>query len=424
MLYIFDMDFVKTEVLGHDGMPKSGRYYRPANFWMVCDLEKDVWFTTPYLTPYFRAIRRASAHAFSSSHLRATLPRLQKIIARAIERIEEERVMGPVDLQELFLDMTTDIIGAVGFDMHFGGLEKTSRIPSLLREAFKQFDENNFKPHLRLYMKLFPNSKPALARKTTAESLFAEFRKITNTFMSRPYPDENTNALWASLRKLLDPDTNKPVEAEKLYGDVATLVIAGMDTTGHQLAWILAILSDYPDVVDRILDELKSNQLCGPDARDLKFEDIAELKYLNAVIKECMRIVTSTVSSGIREVAKDMSILGYRVPKGTQIFVPENVYTHMEEFYDDPKVFRPERWMGDKAKDNLAINFSYGPRDCVGQKLGIFEMQVTLIRLLPKYKFTLTDGTYDDVRRNRAYDAIVVSAEGGLPFNIEERCVT
>ena len=178
MLYIFDMDFVKTEVLGRDGMPKSRRYYHPANFWMVCDLKKDVWFTMPYLTPYFRAIRRAAAHAFSSCHLRATLPRLQKIITHAIERIEEERVMGPVDLQELFLDMTTDIIGAVGFDMHFGGLEKTSRIPSLLREAFKQFEENNFKPHLRLYMKLFPNSKPALARKTTAESLLANFKKI------------------------------------------------------------------------------------------------------------------------------------------------------------------------------------------------------------------------------------------------------
>ena len=242
--------------------------------------------------------------------------------------------------------------------------------------------------------------------------------------MSRPYPDENTNALWASFRKLIDPDTNKPVEAEKLYGDVATVVIGGMDTAGHQLGWILAILSDYPDVVDRILDELKSNQLCGPDARDLKFEDIAELKYFNAVIKECMRIVTSTTASSIREVTKDMNILGYRVPKGTQIYVPGNVYTHMEELYDDPKVFRPERWMGDKAKDNLAINFSYGPRDCVGQKLGIFEMQVTLIRLLPKYKFTLTDGTYDDVCRNRAYDAIVVSAEGGLPFNVEERCLT
>jgi len=420
-LFIFDMDFLKTEVLGRDGMPKSRRFYQCMNVAHTGDPEQSVLFTSPYLTPYFRAIRRAAAQAFSSSNMRTTLPSLQKVITDAMARIDKERVEGPVDMQELLVHMTLDVIGYVAFDQNFHGVDKTGRIPSLLEEAFLHFEDEFFKPHLQLYMKLFPNSAPAIKKRTCIESMLEEWKKVTETFMTRPSPGENENSLWASLRKVIDPDTGKPVTASRIFGDVGSLIIAGMDTTGHQMQWIFAILSDHPDVVDKILDELKSHQLYGPNSKDLQFEDLTELKYLNAVIRECMRIVTSTIGGGIREVTKDMTILGYRVPKGTQIVVPSNVYTHMEQWFDDPETFKPERWLGENAKDNLFISFSAGPRDCVGQKLGFFEMQVTLIRMLSKYKFKLSEGTYAEVRAKRSYDAIVVSAEGGLFFDITDR---
>ena len=420
-LFIFDMDFLKTEVLGRDGMPKSRKFYQCMNVAHTGDPNKDVVFTSAYLTPYFRSIRRAAAQAFSSSHLRTTLPALEEVIVQATKRIDKERAEGPVDLQELFVHMTLDVIGRVAFDQDMGGLDKTGPVPGLLKEAFLHFEDEFFKPHLQVYMKLFPNSKPAVKKRTTIENMLKQWRAVTDKFMARPFPDDSQNTLWANLRKITDPETNQPVTASRLFGDVGSLLIAGMDTTGHQLAWIMAILSDHPDVVDKVLDELKSHQLYGPDARELQFEDLTELKLLNAVIRECMRLVTSTIGMGIREVTKDMTILGYRVPKGTQIVAPANVYTHMEQYFEDPEAFKPERWLGENAKDNLQISFSYGPRDCVGQKLGFFEMQVTLIRMLTKYRFKLTEGTFAEVKANRAYDAIVVSAEGGLMFDIAER---
>eukprot|EP00210_Caulerpa_lentillifera_P004421 g4218.t1 len=420
-LFIFDVEYVKTHVLGRDGLPKSRRFYHPINSPLCGDPNRNVLFTTPYLTPYFRQVRRAAASAFSSANLRVTLPRLQEVITNAMARIDKERAQGPVNLQSLLVHMTMDVIGKVGFEQDFGGLDQTGKIYNLLKEAFMHFEDYFFKPHLQLYMRLFPNSKPAIKKRMNDEGLVMEWTKIVDGFMQREPPNEQENSLWANLRKLIDPDTGKPVEADKLIGDVATLVIAGMDTTGHQLGWILAILSDHPETVDKILDELKEHNLCGPDAKELVFENLADLKFLNAVIKECMRILTSTVIIGVREAVEDMNILGYRVPKGTQICVPSNVYPHMEEHYDDPESFKPDRWLHEKSGDNLYLPFSYGVRDCVGQRLGFFEMQVTLIRFLMKYRIKLTEGSFDEVRANRAYDAMVVSAEGGLFFDVTDR---
>jgi len=419
-LFVFDVDFVKNQVLGHDGMPKSRKFYAGINYGLTGSMNVDVSLTSPYPTPYFRAVRRAAAHAFSSTSLRAMLPTLETVISHAMQRIDASRKNGPVDLQELFRQMTLDVIGHVGFDQDLGGLDGTGPIPALVEEGFKFVEDLLFKPHLTLYMMLFPNSEPALKILANMENMLKEWKQITENFMSRPYPDDNNNALWASLRKIIDPDTGEPVTTEKISGDVGTLVIAGMDTTGHQLAWILAILSDHPETVQKIMDELCSHQLSGPDARDIQFEDLTELKYLNAVIRECMRLLTSAQSMSIRQTTEDMTISGYRVPKGTQIFVPENVYTQLEPFFDDPEVFRPERWIKEEAKEDF-FPFSVGPRDCIGQRLAMFEMQVTLIRVLPKYRFKLTEGTFEEVKANKAYDTVVVSAEGGLFFDVDDR---
>lgn len=372
-------------------------------------------------TKFSQAIRRAIANSFSTAHIRHCFDRLHDVIEHAAERIERERKQGPVDLEELFPHMTTDIVGKVGFDMDFGGIDKTGDVFECFVNTFGHFMDQWFKPHLQLYMKLFPNSKPALKKRRDQERIFKIHEDITQTFMSRPYPAESEQSLWANLRRIIDPDTGKPVEIKKLAGEVITMVGAAMDTTGHALAWIFTILSDKEDVQQRILDELDQLGLCGPNARQPQFEDLAKVKYTTAVIKECMRSVSSLAALTSRCLPRDMEIFGYRLPEGLQVYVPGNTYSHLPEYFDEPECFNPDRWLSGKNYE-FYIPFSWGPRDCVGQRLGMQELQLTLMMFLPRYKFKLINGeTFDSVLKNRYYEQIMASAKGGLKFDFSNR---
>lgn len=239
--------------------------------------------------------------------------------------------------------------------------------------------------------------------------------------MSRPYPPESEQALWANLRRMIDPDTGKPIEVKRLAGEVISMVGAAMDTTGHQLSWIFAMLSDKDEVVETILEEMRSLGLYGHDARKPEFKDLAEVKYLTAVIKECMRTLDSLAALSSRCLPEDMEIFGYRLPKGLQVYVPGNTYSHLPEYFDEPEVFKPERWLSGKTYD-FYIPFSYGTRDCVGQRLAMQEMQLTMMMLLPRYKMKLVNGeTFDSIMETRYYEQVVACAKGGLFFDVTAR---
>lgn len=361
------------------------------------------------------------ATSFSPSYIRHSFDKLAGVVEKAAERIEREAKEGPVDLQCLFLNMATDIVGKVGFDLDFGGIDKTGVIYDHFVEAFVHFTDTLFKPHLQLYMWLFPNSKPAIRKRTSQESIYKLHEDFLDTILARPYPGDEEQSLWANLRRLIDPDTGKPVERNKLIGEVISMVGAAMDTTGHQLGWVFAVLSDHPEAVERILSDMKGLGLIGPGARDLEFSDLGQLPYMTAVVKECMRLVSSVSILSVRCLPEDMTIFGYRLPKGMQVYIPGNVYHHLEEYFEEPEVFKPERFLDGKTHD-FYIPFGTGPRDCVGQRLGFLEIQLTLLLLLPRFKFKLAKNyTLQDVLDKQYYESIMCAAKGGLNFEVTPR---
>ena len=98
--------------------------------------------------------------------------------------------------------------------------------------------------------------------------------------------------------------------------------MAGMDSTGHQLGWILAVLASNPDKVGKLVEQLKGRSLCGKDSRNVTVDDFAKGFYLSAIIKEGMCIAHAIFGPFVRCVPHDMRILGYRVPAGPRIMFP------------------------------------------------------------------------------------------------------
>ena len=171
---------------------------------------------------------------------------------------------------------------------------------------------------------------------------------------------------------------------------------------------------------EKLVEELKSRGLCGEDSRNVIFDDLTDLRYLSGVIKEGMRTAHVAIGSFFWITPHDMTILGYRVPAGTRITFPSMRYVWLEIAWDDADVFRPGRWIedGDMAEVRYA-GFSYGPRDCIGQRLAMMEMKAALVRLISQYKFYPTTSFH--VITNDVCDGAAIETRNGVCLKVAPR---
>ena len=377
-------------------------------------------FNITKTTPFVRAIRQCFLTAFDTKHLKLAIPMTHDIIDQMIDCIEAERSNGAVDMQQLCTRFTLDIIGRVALDVNAGGLDGSRDLHRHLIEVGRLAVEEEVNPLKLLYCTFFPFTPMSRLRKSIIDDLTAEWDRVTEDVLSRDDPPQGEMPFWHTIRSLIDPDTGKAISYENLRAEVASVVTTGMDTTGHQLAWILALLASHPHVVENILKELKDKGPSGSAAREIRMENLTDLPYLYAVVKEGMRICDVITGTFARVTTKDMDVLGYRVPPGTEIALASNRWLDAEDDWKSPKEFRPERWLnGEDTSQKHYLGFSHGPRDCVGQRLALLQMRLAVVRLVEHYTLSLTIPFGDLMMRAR--NSLVTESMDGIWIKIHPR---
>lgn len=175
-----------------------------------------------------------------------------------------------------------------------------------------------------------------------------------------------------SLRAVLD--TVRSAQDAGVREELATLLMAGYDTSAATLSWTWHLLARHPAVreaVERELDELPES----PGA-----EAIESLPYLRQVVEEVMRLYPAVWILPRRSVARDR-IAGHDVPAGADVLVCVAALHRNPAHWSDPDRFDPSRF--DPARATRRHPFAYlpfggGPRACIGSRYGTVEVLLAL----------------------------------------------
>jgi cytochrome P450 len=167
-----------------------------------------------------------------------------------------------------------------------------------------------------------------------------------------------------------------------------TLYLAGHETTALTLTWAWVLLAQHPEAEAKLADEwarVLGGRTPAPD-------DIPHLPYTDAVITEAMRVYPPVYLIG-REPLRDMELGGYRIRRGSTVFMSQWV-SHRDPRYfgPDPEAFRPERWLDGLAKripKYAYYPFGGGPRVCIGNTFALMEATIILAAVGQRYRFTL-----------------------------------
>lgn len=167
------------------------------------------------------------------------------------------------------------------------------------------------------------------------------------------------------------------------------IFLAGTETSSAALQWAMAEMMNKEGVLKRVKEEI--DEVVGTN-RLVSESDITNLRYLQAVVKEVLRL-HPTAPLAIRESAENCSINGYDIKGQTRTLI--NVYAIMRdpEAWPNPEEFMPERFLdGINAADFSYLPFGFGRRGCPGSSLALTLIQVTLASLIQCFQWNIKAG--------------------------------
>ncbi|KAH9948320.1 cytochrome P450 monooxygenase [Amylocystis lapponica] len=190
----------------------------------------------------------------------------------------------------------------------------------------------------------------------------------------------------------------------EIIAQVSILIFTAMDTTSNTLARILHLLAEHPKVQEHLRKEIVEAR----GGENLAYEKLMQLPYLDAVIRETLRLAHQDVilplSKPIRGVDGRM-MSEIEVPRGTTVMIGILGWNRSKDVWgEDASEWKPERWLSSLPEAvtdahipgifSHLMTFLGGGRACIGFKFAETEIKAVLATLVPSFVFKVEAPTY------------------------------
>ncbi|RIA91638.1 cytochrome P450 [Glomus cerebriforme] len=304
----------------------------------------------------------------------------------------QQNLNRPIDIFEVMQRTTIEVLGKLAFGYKFGCLEseETPHIINIYKFIISTVES--------VYRIVFPwisnlptehNKKFHRAIKEFDEFIFdiieTKRNKIKNN--SEKYTNNGRVDLLTSMLELSERE-GIHTDTKQLRDEMVIFFVAGHDTTSMSLSTSFYYLAKYPEMQEKARAEVISilgNEPVIPTSDQLK-----EMKYINAIIKESLRMFPPASGLSFRTLEEQIKIGSHVIPKKTLCTVNIWQLLHDPENWENPSQYNPERFLNNKKRHPFSwIPFSSGPRNCIGQNFSLMEQRVILSMMLLKYNWTL-----------------------------------
>ncbi|KAL2534408.1 Flavonoid 3'-monooxygenase [Abeliophyllum distichum] len=202
-----------------------------------------------------------------------------------------------------------------------------------------------------------------------------------------------------------DPNLQVKLTSDGVKGLTQDLMTGGADTTSTTVEWAMSELIKHPKLMAKATQEL--DKVIGRE-KWVEESDISNLSYLDAIVKETLRLHPVAVLLTPRLSLQDCNISGFNISKGTTVLINSWSIGRDEALWEEPHEFRPERFLGlkmdVKGQNFELLPFGSGRRMCPGFSLGLKMISLSLGNMLHGFKWKLTqDMKVEDLSMDEVY---------------------
>ena len=270
-----------------------------------------------------------------------------------------------------------DVINRLAFSDGLGFLESGEDVENLMaatKDRFDHWGRWSAVPGLERFLFKSPMSKLWLKQKPSPLAAAGQ-RKLALRGDPAKFEDKDRVDL---MGKFLDGTTKHPglVGDKEIIGMIQSTIGAGADTTAATLAIIYVYLSRDRTVVDKMRQELEQARAAGQVSSPPKWMEMKNLPFLDAVIKEAMRLFPVSQWGHDRVVPPGgATVAGYFVPEGTVVGCHlDSIHRDANVFGAHPDSYDPERWLVASEQqraqmERAMLGFGAGKRICLGMHI-------------------------------------------------------
>ncbi|XP_062075865.1 cytochrome P450 93A3-like [Humulus lupulus] len=356
--------------------------------------------------PEWKKLRKIFTHEMSSNTVLNKLYELRREEVRKSTRYLYEKINTPVDIGMLVCQTALNSIMNMTIGASLEGVNATidiAQIKKVTADLVRLLGKPNISD-------VFP-----VLKWFDIQGIARDMTKITHIFdvMFDNAMAQRKNAIInqvdnASTRKDLlqllmelheNQDSKTPITMPEMKALLMDTIFGATDTTTTSVEWAMAEIFTKPMVLNKIQEELK--QVVGLN-NNVEESHLSKLTYLNAVLKETLRLHPPAPFLIPRFPSQSAIVGGYTIPKGTAIFL--NVWSMQRDpsVWENPLEFLPERFMGDESQGETNYNFSgktfnylpfgSGRRVCPGISLGEKMVMLMLASFLHCFDWKMPVG--------------------------------
>jgi cytochrome P450 len=241
----------------------------------------------------------------------------------------------------------------------------------------------------------FPNWWPTAFHRRKREAMKTLDDFVWKIIRERRAENNDHGDLLSMLLAAVDEEGDGgSLDDRQVRNESMTLMLAGHDTTAAALDWVWYSLARYPEIAAKCQAET-DEVLSG---RDPVATDVPRLKFIEATIKEALRIYPPAIGVFLRQATEDVVVGGYSIPRGSLVGLSSFVTHRDPRWFPDPLRFDPDRFLPpnvDQIHAGAYFPFGMGPRVCIGQSFAMTEMILIVSSILQKFTVELATPEQD-----------------------------
>ncbi len=322
--------------------------------------------------------KRLVAQSFRGGHMKSYAQTMADFATRFANTLQDGQTLR---MDKEMTRLTLRIVGKTLFGANVQ--DEANEVSQALQTALHLFSYAT-NPFLDAARQILSIGRSSLQR--SRSNLDSIIYKIID--QRRKTPQEE-NDLLSALLLAEEEETGDKLNNMDVRDHVLSLFLNGHDTTAVALSWAWYTLAQFPEVADKIHQEVET--ICCQDP--VTAEHLSDLVYTRQVFREVIRLYPPVWVFG-RQAIEDVTLGGFTVPEGAHVLVSPFFLHRNPNYWEHPERFMPERFEagGNNEQHRFAyLPFSVGTRVCLGEHFAISEAVLVLAAISQKWRFSLND---------------------------------
>lgn len=323
--------------------------------------------------------RRLIQPAFHKQKMNQLVVNMEQIIDSELNELEEEK---PVDVFPVMSQLAYNVVAKSLFHLS-ASKEKLNRIKFIVDEVQRFLIKEVRLPHKGWWFSLSGQTKKHFLLSLENNNIIQEIieERVTSKVQ--------TNDLLNMLLETRYEDTSEGMPVTQLIDEIKILFVAGYETTANALTFTLYLLAKHPDVQQKVFQEITEIE----SQQNETVDQLQKMTYITAVLNESMRLYPPAWIVDRQNITDD-TIGSYHIKKGTLIGISLYELHRNPKYWKNPDEFNPERFLGEQKKHSMQYFYPFGagPRMCIGTGFAIYEMCLTLFKIVKKYEIKPISG--------------------------------